>query len=52
VLKLLLTQLVNVFEALEKETTYYYVKKNSAKETYPYSEEYSPHPTTVYFPPR
>jgi len=30
-LKLLVTQLVNIFEALEKETAYYYVKKKVQK---------------------
>jgi hypothetical protein len=49
VLKLLVTQLVNIFQALEKETAYYYVKKKWCKRNYPESEKYIPHPTIVYF---
>jgi len=52
VLKLRVTQLVNIFEALEKETAFYYVQKNGAKESYLNSDQYSPHPTAVYFLPR
>jgi hypothetical protein len=52
VLKLLVTQFFNKFEALKKEPVYYYVKKNGVKETYPESDQYNPHPTTVDFLPR
>ena len=52
VLKLLVTKFFNIFEALKKEPTYYYVKKNGAKETYPEPDKYSPHSTTVDFLPR
>jgi hypothetical protein len=49
VLKLLVIQFLNIFEALKKEPAYYYVKKTGAKETHPQSNKYSPHPTRVDF---